>query len=433
MKKIIINGGRKLRGDISVSGMKNAALPIVFATILSGDECILENLPDVTDVALSLKILEDMGATVRTTGRNAVAVDTSRIGGDVSDSPLVGRLRASTYLLGALLGRFGEALVGFSGGCDFGVRPIDQHIKGFQALGAEVRIENGCNHAFCPHGGLHGGSVYLDIASVGATINVMLAAVTAAGKTTIDNAAREPHIVDLANFLNMCGARISGAGTSFIKITGVEKLHGCSYTIIPDMIEAGTYMVAAAATGGRVTVRGVIPKHMETVTAKLQEMGAGIDEKDDAITVSRSSRLTRANIKTYFYPGFPTDMHPQFGALLATAEGTSIITEGVFDNRFRYVDELAKMNADIKVEGRTATVIGRERLTGAPVKAVDLRAGAALIIAGLAAEGTTEISGVETIERGYDDIVGKLRGLGADIRMIECENEPEKETPDKAG
>ena len=427
MKKIIINGGRKLRGDISVSGMKNAALPIVFATILTGDECVLDNLPDVTDVTLSLRILSDMGATVRTVGLNSVAVDTTRLYGDVSDSTLVGRLRASTYLLGALLGRFGEALVGFSGGCDFGVRPIDQHIKGFQALGADVRIENGCNHVFCGHGGLHGGSVYLDIASVGATINVMLAAVTAKGKTTIDNAAREPHIVDLANFLNMCGARISGAGTSFIKITGVERLHGCSYTIIPDMIEAGTYMVAAAATGGRVTVRGVIPKHMETVTAKLQEMGAGIDEDDDSITVSRSARLNRANIKTYFYPGFPTDMHPQFGALLATADGTSVITEGVFDNRFRYVDELAKMNAEIKVDGRTATVIGREKLTGAPVKAVDLRAGAALIIAGLAAEGTTEISGVETIERGYDDIVGKLRGLGADIRLAVCEDETEEQ------
>ena len=427
MKKIIINGGRKLRGDISVSGMKNAALPIVFATILTGDECVLDNLPDVTDVTLSLRILSDMGATVRTVGLNSVAVDTTRLYGDVSDSTLVGRLRASTYLLGALLGRFGEALVGFSGGCDFGVRPIDQHIKGFQALGADVRIENGCNHVFCGHGGLHGGSVYLDIASVGATINVMLAAVTAKGKTTIDNAAREPHIVDLANFLNMCGARISGAGTSFIKITGVERLHGCSYTIIPDMIEAGTYMVAAAATGGRVTVRGVIPKHMETVTAKLQEMGAGIDEDDDSITVSRSARLNRANIKTYFYPGFPTDMHPQFGALLATADGTSVITEGVFDNRFRYVDELAKMNAEIKVDGRTATVIGREKLMGAPVKAVDLRAGAALIIAGLAAEGTTEISGVETIERGYDDIVGKLRGLGADIRLAECEDETEEQ------
>ena len=427
MKKIIINGGRKLRGDISVSGMKNAALPIVFATILTGDECVLDNLPDVTDVTLSLRILSDMGATVRTVGLNSVAVDTTRLYGDVSDSTLVGRLRASTYLLGALLGRFGEALVGFSGGCDFGVRPIDQHIKGFQALGADVRIENGCNHVFCGHGGLHGGSVYLDIASVGATINVMLAAVTAKGKTTIDNAAREPHIVDLANFLNMCGARITGAGTSFIKITGVERLHGCSYTIIPDMIEAGTYMVAAAATGGRVTVRGVIPKHMETVTAKLQEMGAGIDEDDDSITVSRSARLNRANIKTYFYPGFPTDMHPQFGALLATADGTSVITEGVFDNRFRYVDELAKMNAEIKVDGRTATVIGREKLTGAPVKAVDLRAGAALIIAGLAAEGTTEISGVETIERGYDDIVGKLRGLGADIRLAECEDETEEQ------
>ena len=419
MKRIIINGGRKLRGDIFVSGMKNAALPIVFASILTADECTLENLPNVTDVNLSLKILESMGAQVTRLNQTTVRVDTRHFLPVNTCGDMVSKLRASTYLLGAELGRFGEALVGLSGGCDFGVRPIDQHIKGFEALGAVASVENGCNHVVAGKGGLRGGSVYLDIASVGATINVMLAAVLARGRTTIDNAAREPHIVDLANFLNMCGARISGAGTSFIKITGVEKLHGCTYTIIPDMIEAGTYMVAAAATGGRVTVRGVIPKHLETVTAKLIEMGAGVDEGDDCITVSRTSRLNRANIKTYFYPGFPTDMHPQFGALLATADGTSVITEGVFDNRFRYVDELVKMNAEIKVVGRTATVIGKPGLTGAPVKAVDLRAGAALIIAGLAAEGVTEITGVETIERGYDDIVGKLRGLGADITLRE--------------
>ena len=336
--------------------------------------------------------------------------------GEFSLKPMVGITVAELRNVGYV--QYGPK-VGFSGGCDFGVRPIDQHIKGFEALGAKAGVESGLNHVVAGSGGLRGGSVYLDIASVGATINVMLAAVKAEGRTTIDNAAREPHIVDLANFLNMCGARITGAGTSFIKITGVEKLHGCSYTIIPDMIEAGTYMVAAAAAGGRVRVKGVIPKHMETVTAKLIEMGAGVDEGDDCLTVSRSSRLSSVNIKTFFYPGFPTDMHPQFAALLAMADGTSIITEGVFDNRFRYADELAKMNADINVAGRTATIIGKKELCGAPVTAVDLRAGAALIIAGLAASGMTEISRIETIERGYDDIVGKLSGIGADIRLID--------------
>ena len=421
MKKIIINGGRKLRGDIPVSGMKNAALPIIFACILTEDKCVLENVPDVTDVNLSLKILEDMGASVVRLGDGVVSVDTTNLNAQTTRQDLVACLRASTYLLGSLLGRFGDARVGFSGGCDFGSRPIDQHQKGFEALGATVTLENGLNHVSAGPAGLIGGSVYLDIASVGATINVMLAAVKAEGRTTIDNAAREPHIVDLANFLNMCGAKITGAGTSFIKITGVEKLHGCSYTIIPDMIEAGTYMVAAAAAGGRVRVRGVIPKHMETVTAKLIETGAAVDLGDDSITVTRTAttKLTNVNIKTFFYPGFPTDMHPQFAALLAGAEGTSVITEGVFDNRFRYADELAKMNAEIHVSGRTATIVGRPMLQGAPVSAVDLRAGAALIIAGLAASGTTEITRVETIERGYDGVVGKLRGIGADITLID--------------
>jgi len=419
MKKILINGGKKLHGKIDVSGMKNAALPIIFACILTGKKCVLDNIPDVTDVNLSLKILEDMGAEVIRISRNTVSVDTEKLNGMTSRHDLVSRLRASTYLLGAELGRFGEARVGFSGGCDFGVRPIDQHQKGFEALGAKVTVENGCNRVVAGPQGLRGGSVYLDIASVGATINVMLAAVLADGKTTIDNAAREPHIVDLANFLNMCGAKITGAGTSFIKITGVTELHGCEYTIIPDMIEAGTYMVAAAAAGGRVTVSGVIPKHMETVTAKLIEMGAGVDEEEDSLTVSANGRLSNVNIKTFFYPGFPTDMHPQFGALLAFADGASVITEGVFDNRFRYADELVKMNAEIIVAGRTATIIGKEKLCGAPVNAVDLRAGAALIIAGLAAEGTTEIRQIETIERGYDNIVGKLAGIGADIRLID--------------
>lgn len=423
MKKILVTGGRALYGNINVSGMKNAALPIIFACILTKDVCTLENLPCVSDVELSLRILENMGATINRRSKTTVDIDTTRLHGGQSSYDLVSRLRGSTYLLGAELGRFGEARVGFSGGCDFGNRPIDQHQKGFEALGATVTIENGCNVVTAGPEGLRGASVYLDIASVGATINVMLAAVLAKGKTTIDNAAREPHIVDLANFLNMCGARITGAGTSVIKIHGVDFLHGCSYTIIPDMIEAGTYMVAAAAAGGRVNVRNVIPKHMETVTAKLLEMGVDIEEHDDYITVSGNGTLKKVNIKTYFYPGFPTDMHPQFSALLTIASGTSLVTEGVWENRFRYVDELVKMNANITVDGRTATIVGVEKLQGAPVRAVDLRGGAALIIAGLAAEGTTEITKVETIERGYDDIVSKLSGLGADIRMVEVPDE----------
>ena len=423
MKKILINGGRPLYGNINVSGMKNAALPIVFASILTADRCVVENLPIVSDIELSLEILRRMGATVERINKSTVAIDTTNFEGSVSPYDLVSRLRGSTYLLGAELGRFGCAKVGFPGGCDFGVRPIDQHQKGFEALGAKVTIENGCNCITTGPAGLNGTSIYFDIASVGATINVMLAAVMAKGKTTIDNAAREPHIVDLANFLNMCGARISGAGTSVIKIQGVEKLHGCNYTIIPDMIEAGTYMVAAAAAGGRVCVRGVIPKHMETVSAKLVEMGADVEEFEDYIVVARAGRLNRTNVKTYFYPGFPTDMHPQISALLATAEGTSLVTESVWENRFRYVDELIKMNANITVDGRTATIVGVPKLTGAPVKAVDLRAGAAMIIAGLSAEGVTEISKVESIERGYDDIVGKLASLGADIKMVEVPDE----------
>ena len=419
MKKIVINGGLPLYGDISVSGMKNAALPIIFASILTKDKCVIENLPEVSDVTLSLEILHSMGATVKMLNRNTVEVDTTHFVGGSSPYELVSKLRGSTYLLGAELGRFGEARFGCPGGCHSGTRPRDQHNKGFEALGAVMTIENGCNHIVTGPGGLCGASIYFDIASVGATINVILAAVMTPGRTTIDNAAREPHIVDLANFLNMCGARISGAGTSFIKIQGVERLHGCNYTIIPDMIEAGTYMAAAAAAGGRGTVRGIIPKHMETVTAKLLEMGVEVDECDDSIVVSRTSPLQHANIKTYFYPGFPTDMHPQFSALLAMASGTSTVTEGVFENRFRYVDELKKMNADISVDGRTATIVGPAHLTGAPVKAVDLRGGAALVIAGLAAKGKTEICNVEYIERGYDNIVGKLRGIGADISLVD--------------
>lgn len=419
MKKILVRGGKPLYGNINISGMKNAALPIIFASILVGDRCVVENLPPVSDVELSLKILETMGARVERLGNNTVAIDTKSFVNGTSPVEMVSKLRGSTYLLGSELGRFGEARVGSSGGCDFGSRPIDQHIKGFCALGAKFESCDTYNYVKAGPGGLYGASVYLDIASVGATVNVMLAATLAKGKTTIENAAREPHIVDVANFLNMCGARITGAGTSVIKIVGVEELHGCNYTILPDMIEAGTYMAAVAASGGRVSIRGVIPKHMETVTAKLLEMGVDVEIYEDIITVSRYVRPGPANVKTYFYPGFPTDMHPQFSSLLSVANGTSVVTESVWESRFQYVEELRKMGADITVEGNRATINGVARLKAAEVSATDLRAGAALIIAGLNAEGETKVAGVEKIERGYDDIVGKLKSIGAEVELIE--------------
>lgn len=419
MKKILVRGGKPLYGNINISGMKNAALPIIFASILVGDRCVVENLPPVSDVELSLKILETMGATIERLGNNTVAIDTKNFVNGTSPVEMVSKLRGSTYLLGSELGRFGEARVGSSGGCDFGSRPIDQHIKGFSALGAKFESCDTYNYVKAGPGGLFGAPVYLDIASVGATVNVMLAATLAKGKTTIENAAREPHIVDVANFLNMCGARITGAGTSVIKVIGVEELHGCNYTILPDMIEAGTYMAAVAASGGRVSIRGVIPKHMETVTAKLLEMGVDVEIYEDIITVSRYVRPGPANVKTYFYPGFPTDMQPQFSALLSVANGTSVVTESVWESRFQYVDELKKMGADITVEGNRATINGVVRLKAADVSATDLRAGAALLIAGLTAEGETKLAGVEKIERGYDDIVGKLKSIGAEVELIE--------------
>ena len=415
--KIMIQGGKPLYGDISISGMKNAALPILFATILVGDVCTLENIPEVSDITTTLEILKQMGARISLRRRNTVRIDTRHICQGSSPYDLVHRLRGSTYLLGAELGRFGTATVGWPGGCDFGSRPLDQHMKGFEALGASVNIDNGYIHLSAPNG-LHGSSVYFDVASVGATVNIILASVLANGTTVIDNAAREPHIVDLANFLNSCGANITGAGTTMIKIRGVTELHGCSYTIIPDMIEAGTYMVAAAATGGCVHIRSVIPKHIETITAKLCEMGVCVEEYDDSVLVKATGELRNVNIKTLYYPGFPTDMHPQFAPLLCLASGVSCIQEGIWENRFRYVDELRKMGATVMLDSRTATFVGVEKLVGAPVNAVDLRAGAAMVIAGLAAEGTTEIMGVEYINRGYDNIVGKLRELGAAIEEV---------------
>ncbi len=418
MEKIEINGARKLCGTVKISGMKNAALPIIFACILIKGKCIIENLPIVRDISISLEILSKMGASVKMINRTTVELDCTNIKGGTSPYELVRKIRASSYLYGAELGRFSRAYAGLPGGCDFGgLRPIDQHIKGFEALGAKISTEGGYLEAVA-EGGLRGAQVFFDFITVGATINVILASVCAKGVTVIDNAAREPHIVDLANFLNTCGANISGAGTDTIKIKGVSSLHGCTYAIIPDMIEAGTYMTAVAATGGKLKITDVIPKHLESISAKLEEMGCVIEEFDDSIIISREGDLKKTNIKTMPYPGFPTDMHPQIAILLCLAKGVSYITEGVFETRFRYVDELRRMGATIKVDGKTAIIEGGAPLSAAPVKAIDLRAGAAMIVAALAIDGKTEISDIHLIERGYDDIVGKLKEIGADIRKV---------------
>ncbi len=420
MKKIIVRGGKPLHGNVEIGGMKNAALPILFSTILTGDVCVIENIPPVGDIEVTLQILETMGARVMRLSPTVVEIDTREVRQGSSPNALVRRLRGSTYLLGAELARYGNTRVGLSGGCNFGARPIDQHIKGFAALGATVEEVGGFVSAQAP-GGLHGAQVVLDNVSVGATVNILLAACLADGVTTIENAAHEPHIVDLANFLNTCGANIIGAGTSVIKVRGVRELHGCRYTLIPDMIEAGTYMVAAAMAGGEVTLCHVIPRHMEAVTAKLREMGIGVEVGGDAITVTRTGPFRSASVRTQPYPGFPTDMQPQLTALLTLASGDpGSVTETVFAQRFGYVEELRRMGAAINVDNTnaTATVLGVTSLHGAQVTSLDLRAGAALVLAGLAAIGETEICEAETIERGYVDIVGKLTSLGADIRMI---------------
>ena len=416
MEKIVINGGKPLRGSIEVSGSKNAAIPIILATLMVNDICVIENVPAISDITLSLEILAAMGCRIRMISKNTVEIDSRGAMGGVSPYELVRKMRGSYYLVGAELGRWGKAYVGLPGGCDFGVRPIDQHIKGFKALGAKINVEGGYIDAKADE--LTGSSIYFDMETVGGTINVMIAASRAKGTTIIENAAREPHIVDLANFLNTCGAKISGAGTDTIKIKGVDRLYGCTYAVIPDMIEAGTYMCAAAATGGHLKVANVIPKHMEAVTAKLEEMGVDIIENDDSIEVISTGELHRINVKTLPYPGFPTDMNPQFGALLCLADGVSCLTEGIFNNRFRYVEELKRMGASIKVDGSTAIIEGGVPLSGAPVKAVDLRAGVAMIIAGLSIKGKTEIEDIHYIERGYDDVVGKLRAVGADIKKV---------------
>lgn len=416
MEKIIINGGIPLHGSIEVSGSKNAAIPIILSTLMIEDICVIENVPNISDISLSLEILSAMGCRIRLLSKNTVEIDSRYAIGGSSPYELVRKMRGSYYLVGAELARFKKASVGLPGGCDFGVRPIDQHIKGFKALGATVNVEGGYIDAEADE--LIGSSIYFDMETVGGTINVMLAAAKAKGQTVIENAAREPHIVDLANFLNTCGAKISGAGTDTIKIKGVEHLRGCTYAIIPDMIEAGTYMCAAAATGGHLTVTNLIPKHMESVSAKLEEMGVKIVENDDSIEVISTGKLNKVNVKTQPYPGFPTDMNPQFGALLCLADGVSFLTESIFNNRFRYVEELKRMGAVIKVDGSTAIIEGGKALSAAPVKAVDLRAGVAMVIAGLSVKGKTEIEDIHYIERGYDDIVGKLRAVGADIKKV---------------
>ncbi len=422
MDRFVVKGGKALQGQIEVGGMKNAAVAIIFATILNEDECIIRNLPDISDVVDGFAILEKMGAQVERLDKTTYKVDTRGVVCGSSPYDFVRKMRASYYILGAELGRFGRAHTAYPGGCDFGVRPIDQHIKGFRALGANVTtIEAEKSYIDCvSENGLVGNTVYMDVVSVGATINIILAASRAKGVTVIENAAREPHIVDLANFLNASGAMISGAGTDTIKIKGVEKLHGTDYTIIPDMIEAGTYMIAGGATGGELLITNVIPKHLESVSSKLIEMGVEVEEYDEAVKVKSTGVLRGIEVKTLPYPGFPTDMNPQLGTLMCIADGISVMREGVWDNRFRYTEELKLMGADIQVEmgGKQATFKKVDGLVGAHVRAVDLRAGAAVIVAGLCASGTTEITQIHHILRGYENIVEKLQGVGADITLV---------------
>ncbi len=415
LDKFIINGGKKLKGEVQISGAKNAAVAIIPATILAADKCILDNVPSISDVNVALEILADMGASIRRLNKSKIEIDTSFIRDGSVAHDLARSTRGSSYFLGALLGRFKRAQVPLPGGCDLGTRPIDQHIRCFEALGANVDIQHGVVDIKADK--LIGTQIYFDKVTVGGTINALLASAMAEGLTIIENAAKEPHIVDLANFLNSMGADIMGAGTDVIKIKGVQKLHGAEYSVIPDQIEAGTFMVAVAATGGDVTLTNVIPKHLEPITAKLRKMGVTVEisKENDNVRVIGSDHYVATDIKTAPHPGFPTDMQPQMTTLLAIAEGTSMVTENIFDTRFKYVDELCRMGASIAVDSRVAVVKGVKNLSGAPVKACDLRAGAALIIAGLAANGVTEIEDIYHIERGYENLEIKLRSLGADI------------------
>lgn len=422
MTKYVIDGGYRLNGEVTISGAKNAAVAIIPAALLVDGTCRIENVPEIRDVTLMLDLLRNLGADVKLINRNCVEINCSKIRTTKADYDMARKIRASYYLIGAMLGRFGSAQVALPGGCNLGDRPIDQHTKAFKLLGANVDVQNGYVIAESL-GRLKAASVYLDIVSVGATINTILAAVLAEGTTVIENAAKEPHIVDLANFLNSMGANVSGAGTDVIKVRGVRKIEGGAYTIIPDQIEAGTYMAAVTAAGGEVLVKNVIPKHMDCITAKLVEMGAEITEFDDAILVKRTGPINKTNIKTLPYPGFPTDMQPQATVILSMANGMSLVTEGVWDSRYRYVDELRRMGAQIQVDGKVAIIEGVEGLTGAPVRACDLRAGAALVIAGLAANGQTEVEDVSHIERGYEHIIEKLTALGAHIFRAEMPDE----------
>ena len=419
MEKYIINGGHPLRGEVTISGAKNASVAIIPAALLVDGVCRIENMPHISDTDMLLTILEGLGAKTAYTDDSTVEIDCTDV--SFADAPfdLMRKIRASYYLIGAMLGRFGTAKTTMPGGCNFGSRPIDQHIKGMEALGATVRVEDGFVYADTADGHLHGAMIYLDKVSVGATMNIILAAVLASGRTIIENAAREPHIVDLANFLNSMGADIRGAGTDTIKINGVEKLHGGTYAVIPDQIEAGTFMVAAAATRGEVLIKNVIPRHLECITEKLRETGTIVQEFGDAVLVKSSANLRKVNIKTLPYPGFPTDMQPQMAALLCVAEGNSVITEGIYDNRFKYTDEMNRMGANIRLDGKSAMIEGGRKLHGASVRACDLRAGAAMVISGLCAEGTTEIEDCHYIERGYENFIEKLRNLGADIYIAD--------------
>ncbi len=421
MSKLMITGGTPLRGKVTISGAKNAAIAIIPAALIVDGPCRLENLPKIKDVDVILGILEQLGSKIVREEDGCVTIDCSEVRSTVAPYEMVKKMRASIYLLGALLGRFREANVALPGGCDFGSRPIDLHLKGFKAMGASVKVQRGSVVARA--GKLVGTTIFMDKISVGATINVMLAAVLAEGVTTIEHAAKEPHVVDLANFLNAMGAQIKGAGTDTIKITGVERLKGGFYSIIPDQIEAGTYMIAAAATGGDVWVQNVIPRHMESLSAKLMEAGASVEVSGDAIRVRSSLPLSAVSVQTQPYPGFPTDLQPQITAMLSTATGQSHILETVWNNRFQYVDELKRMGADIVVSDKSAQIDGVETLYGTSVKATDLRAGAGMVIAGLMAEGVTTVDNLRFIRRGYENIVEKLTELGAEITVEECEEE----------
>lgn len=421
LDKFVIKGGRRLSGEVIISGAKNAAVAIIPAVILSDEPCYIENVPSISDVKISLTILKEMGAEVTSIGKEAYRIDPTTIDRFCVPYETARKMRASYYFLGALLGKYNKARVSMPGGCSLGSRPIDQHLKAFSLLGADYTLSQGMVDLKADE--LKGNQIFLDVISVGATINAVLAAVKAKGLTVIENAAKEPHVVDVANFLNSMGANIMGAGTDVIKIKGVEHLHGTRYSVIPDQIEAGTFMIAAAATKGDILIKNVIPKHLESITKKLEKIGVNIESYDDSMRIWVDGPLVKANVKTSPHPGFPTDMQPQIATLLTLAEGTSIITEGIWDRRFRYVDELRRMGADITVNGTVALIEGSRELIGAPVKACDLRAGAALIIAGLAANGITEIEDIYHIERGYDKMEVKLNKIGADIKKVSVPDE----------